>query len=683
MKKKTFVFFTIGVLLTTYVNCQVTIGSAIKPNAGSLLDLKEYDPVTIGGATSYKGLLLPRVELHDEKKLKLGTAEEILSDEYEQHTGLIVYNTSELAPFCLGVYVWTGEEWKRLQKECPTSGLTVSPSSDLYFLSGQNGSVITPASLNIEWDPATATVNWSTANNSINFTANPNTPWTITPQNNVLFTPDVMTADEVDQNGGNPFLIKTNELIFRADNDGVISERRIKVNQINKAIILDTYTYDKLEPDAGESSTTRNYTNTIKSNAKWRLASIEPNDATNAVSNLELDGNALGINSEIDWEYNNGANGGSANNLKYDVVIGDSKSRYSKITLEDASSSKRFDDVIISFYQCTNIGVNPSMSDWAVIAGFLGVKEPEDRNTSQQISEQEDIAAGIDVPNPLTGVAWHRDQDGNIFLSGHFGYDDAPANTKERRWMITNLEAKNFAPLPRTGDDNAINLSMPADPMVNPVTNSPYWIYPNGGADGTSSATYDTNPRAGILYNFNAASNGKPYSGVVENTAYNGHDRRQGICPNGWHLPSDWEFNALENEISAKTSIYSTTPDMGEVFDTNGSLTGGASFALNNLAIPMKEQCERSGVVSGNAGTKGTSNPIDKVIASGTNYLMSGYGTNTGTVGYGSFGYLFTSSYNTSATFIIARNFNATTSDVFRVTSQAVRYFSVRCKKDN
>ncbi len=40
----------------------------------------------------------------------------------------------------------------------------------------------------------------------------------------------------------------------------------------------------------------------------------------------------------------------------------------------------------------------------------------------------------------------------------------------------------------------------------------------------------------GALYNFAAATNGSPYSGI---------DHVQGVCPDGWHIPNDFEWSTL------------------------------------------------------------------------------------------------------------------------------------------
>ncbi|NDV69497.1 hypothetical protein D0T66_11380 [Dysgonomonas sp. 25] len=95
------------------LQAQVTIGSGEKPNAGTLLDLKEHAP-DANNATAKHGLGLPKVELSDLSKLKIGTAPEITGADALNHTGLIVYNTKESLCLSKGVYLWDGAAWVQL-----------------------------------------------------------------------------------------------------------------------------------------------------------------------------------------------------------------------------------------------------------------------------------------------------------------------------------------------------------------------------------------------------------------------------------------------------------------------------------------------------------------------------------------------------------------------------------------
>jgi uncharacterized protein (TIGR02145 family) len=80
--------------------------------------------------------------------------------------------------------------------------------------------------------------------------------------------------------------------------------------------------------------------------------------------------------------------------------------------------------------------------------------------------------------------------------------------------------------------------------------NSPYYYFPNAMVDTIA------HPEYGLLYTWAAANigtdpteSGDAFSGTVST--------RQGICPIGWHLPSDYEWNQLEIEIATNQGNYS------------------------------------------------------------------------------------------------------------------------------
>lgn len=126
---KPFVLFKISLLLILIVNLnlksQVTIGSNIDVNKGSILDIKEFDSFN---ANSTRGLSLPRVGLSEIDQLypmynnnnnyQNGSPFKIKAD--QAHTGLVVYNqTTDLSkPLCPGIYVWNTSQWHRLGKPC-------------------------------------------------------------------------------------------------------------------------------------------------------------------------------------------------------------------------------------------------------------------------------------------------------------------------------------------------------------------------------------------------------------------------------------------------------------------------------------------------------------------------------------------------------------------------------------
>ena len=96
------------------IHAQITIGSDIPPNKGTLLDLKEHAP-NAQNITATKGLLMPRVELKSENSLE-GIATGITSnEEKKKHTGLVVYSTTSTSQkTCPGLFVWNGDKWTPL-----------------------------------------------------------------------------------------------------------------------------------------------------------------------------------------------------------------------------------------------------------------------------------------------------------------------------------------------------------------------------------------------------------------------------------------------------------------------------------------------------------------------------------------------------------------------------------------
>ena len=110
------------------ISAQVTIGSGNKPVEGALLQLTE-------GATTTKGLGLPRVALEDTNALlpMLPPAQATDPSKMKEHTGIVVYNVNE----CLnigyagkGVFVWDGASWKKISEW--TGGTVVGKSGKTY-----------------------------------------------------------------------------------------------------------------------------------------------------------------------------------------------------------------------------------------------------------------------------------------------------------------------------------------------------------------------------------------------------------------------------------------------------------------------------------------------------------------------------------------------------------------------
>ena len=76
-----------------------------------------------------------------------------------------------------------------------------------------------------------------------------------------------------------------------------------------------------------------------------------------------------------------------------------------------------------------------------------------------------------------------------------------------------------------------------------------YWGYYNTTTTNGTAGWRTTEPAAGegLLYQWSAAMNGSTT------------ERAQGVCPTGWHVPSDCEWMYLENTLGMSTSDQDTT----------------------------------------------------------------------------------------------------------------------------
>lgn len=126
-KTKTFVYLFIVfvcLVLTESTTAQVTIGSNIPPEGGSVLDLKEFAAKS-ENQTSEKGVILPRVLLTNKNELypmywNSSTNSELT--EYtnnktvlkRKHVGTTVFNVTNSGDFVIGVHTWTGNEWRKI-----------------------------------------------------------------------------------------------------------------------------------------------------------------------------------------------------------------------------------------------------------------------------------------------------------------------------------------------------------------------------------------------------------------------------------------------------------------------------------------------------------------------------------------------------------------------------------------
>ena len=152
-----------------------------------------------------------------------------------------------------------------------------------------------------------------------------------------------------------------------------------------------------------------------------------------------------------------------------------------------------------------------------------------------------DGAACIDAAN-LTDI------DGNTYSTVQIG---------AQCWMKENLRTTKYAD------------GTPIEQGSSPSMFIPYWYYPNGNPDSA--------PEYGLLYNGkallrnNAPSSANP-SGI------------QGVCPDGWHVPSDAEWTQLTDYVGSQ-SEYVCSGDHTYIAKALATSTVWHINTLHNCAI--------------------------------------------------------------------------------------------------
>lgn len=104
-------------------------------------------------------------------------------------------------------------------------------------------------------------------------------------------------------------------------------------------------------------------------------------------------------------------------------------------------------------------------------------------------------------------------------------------------WMKDNLRTKHYA--------DGTTIAQGSNSMFSLTTSTSYYFYPDGNASNAS--TY------GLLYNWKAA-----IRNLSSATAAN-PSGVQGVCPNGWHLPSEAEYAQMTDYVQNQ-SEYACNP---------------------------------------------------------------------------------------------------------------------------
>jgi len=244
-------------------------------------------------------------------------------------------------------------------------------------------------------------------------------------------------------------------------------------------------------------------------------------------------------------------------------------------------------------------------------------------------ANSDNITVIVDAPggfNPGLSYGTMNDYDGNIYKTIRIG---------EQNWMAENLKVTHYAdgtPIPFVTDDAAWKSMGDADRA--------YCWYDNMNeyADTT-----------GALYSWTGAMNGS--SGVKDST-----DFIQGVCPDGWHVPSDADWKELE--ISLGMSV-----ETADRYDWRGSDEGGS----------LKEMGFSHWEVPNTGGDN----------SSGFTALPGGFRSYAGTFyGYGQYSTFWTANVKAGSDNIWYRVLNSDEKRVYRHYNLRNQGHSVRCVED-
>lgn len=666
--RHTFKLLILFLFIVPNIQAQVTIGSNEPASKAALLQLKDTKGVTGGGANSSKGLGLPRVKLTDLDNLyPMFTEDDGITPTAEyiagkntldmEHIGLVVYHPEKCTLFGRGVYVWTGNQWKKTNAEIPV-GVTLNPNTILLHIpSGRDLRSLnssTPVILDVTVGPAgnqaTITHNvgigyapsW-TPLDLIPFTQNP-LPASIGSTQLRLLPDPMNTTTEVTPT--DPWFSKETKLTFTSE----CGTADILLNQTNYALKLSSTTRDTLITFHGIN---QGHALNVQTNSRWKVNVSDPQQIL--VSSTPANDVIRGAD-----KHDGKLNGGES--FRIEAKPGGKGVRFftAQGIISDPNIPKRFEDIRVTFKQCQGT---------------------EDLTAIE--------AQGYDIEYRANKVIRHKDTRGP---NGDYDFYSADFDIAGR-WMITNLSAVRYDTQRSDGSSYSTLASINIHNDYNDglsVTRAS-WGYPNktGTDDASDDILYKYNPHFGLLYTWAAATGNRQTTVVEMNQPYpsdgGSQVKVQGMCPYGWHIPSDWEWNRLEMEIINNSTKYSEFTqnikdmpgvipyDPTVIYTERGSLQGNA----------MKDGCEP--IKAGDdLSFYGKSK---KVIDGGFSILMAGNASpsnQTAHVGkainFGHVGSYTTSSSN--GTYCIKRSFS--TGKKTGITPSAHRYMlsSLRCVKD-
>lgn len=518
------------------VKSQVTIGSDKEPNNGTLLDLTQ-------GATTTKGLGLPRVHLTDLNKLypMLSSYPAYLNDENGEvdkqnliHTGLVVYNTPVVqgTAGCLtkgamtsGVWIWNGTEWIPL-------------GSAGFYDNSRTGEV------------STITDTRDIQNPQIYKTGKFGSNWWMLENLRASVWPDASKTFIMIGNSSNA----TDPYIYYPNNDSNLSGQYGNLYNWHAA----TRNQNVSTTDESLSGPTKNIQGIcpigwhLPTNTEWNqlIAEVTANPCKYGT---DPDGSHVGFNLEATTSVNLQATLGTTRPY--------TEGGFNSLPVGKANGGGQVSNYGTQGHYWTSSSVDLSNA-WRK---YITTADPVVYEGADQRASLLSIRC---VEDPATcDCCGLIDSEGNTYSTARFGTAGC--------WMTQNL---------RSTKNEIINtLQENKNPSNN--TTTPYYYYPKN-----DKSLFLANPEYGLLYTWPAANAGTDRFEEVDGRGAGSKSTRQGICPDGWVFPSDKDWEDLEVEMKSSPLLYSTNSSWGYAQTTmkspivvlNGEGVGGLGASFTN-----------------------------------------------------------------------------------------------------
>jgi uncharacterized protein (TIGR02145 family) len=297
----------------------------------------------------------------------------------------------------------------------------------------------------------------------------------------------------------------------------------------------------------------------------------------------------------------------------------------------------KFEEAILTK---SNLVSNPSLADTIILQCII-TDGPAD-TLRRRIT-----VGNRDECSPVAGLL---DAEGNRYTISKFGDVCWMTQNLRSKWTLQGSQKQEI-----TKDNNASN---------NP--NAVVYYYPNSNTNSPSEY--------GLLYTWGAANIGTTTTEAT-NAFRDTTSNRQGICPDGWTLPSDYDWNQLEKEIATYPEKYTS--------ESTAAYPWNVDYENNIGWRPEEGKPDENGW----GRTMKSTTQVNSVPPNGVskdsigfNALLVGYLDSGKALGFDSYTYFWSSS-TSSATVAWRRTLLNGYSGVLRNTLSKHFLFSVRCKK--